>query len=124
MNTNVVSLKSTVSERVRIAVDYLRREFPNAPLTVARVCKVARVNRGNLYVCHPQLVQEILGRGIVEGRSPLRFEAQRTDQARRDDMERLARENKALLLVVLEQNLKIRDLTRELANEKRKRDRR
>ncbi len=103
---NGVSQTASVRSRVESAIAYLVQET-TGPLSVAKVCSVAGVNRGNLYVCHPDLVHAILAK---RARSPLRSPervASATKAELRQQLRQLSLENKALLYLLLEKRLSL-----------------
>ncbi|MFX1735745.1 hypothetical protein PXJ20_03875 [Paraburkholderia sp. A1RI_3L] len=119
MNSTVVELRQSVIERLRTAIDFLVREYPGTQISVSRVCQVAKVNRGNVYVSHPEIIQEILAHRksarCQNSGSPKR-ELQRELSKR---VSTLNLEKKALLYALLEQKLKIRELEQIISDKDR-----
>ena len=98
MSGNVVEMKQSVRERVQIAIDFLQREHPDRPLTVAMVARSARVNRANLYACHSDLIETILGRSVT-ARAPKDGvnDKESNDEDLKTTNKGLVRQNRALL---------------------------
>jgi hypothetical protein len=49
----------SVEEKIRTALHMMRSEGLESKITVAKLCRLAGVNRSNLYVSHPDIVREI-----------------------------------------------------------------
>lgn len=47
-----------IPERIEVAIDYLIQS--NEKISISKVCKIAEVNRSNIYVTYPDLVAKIL----------------------------------------------------------------
>ena len=101
----------SVKQRVRAVIALKQHEASGVPLSISEVCRLAGVNRANLYAHHQDLIEEI--RNHAPGKDATRGGYQTSDQRDRrvarvpPDFERQYR---ALLYVCLEQQLEIRSL--------------
>lgn len=104
---------ATVAEKVRAVVRLHNRESPGVPLSISAVCRLAGVNRSNLYVHRKDLLQEI--RSISRPTPAItRTKAVRYSKPRSEDAAHIKRKSRALLYLCLEQQLEIRSLQRRL----------
>lgn len=92
--------KLTVDGAIRQAARLWRLEHPGAPVNVSEVCKLAGVNRSNVYERHGKLLGELGVRRERKGRGPSRG---RTETQLRTEIKRLEIENNLLRLLWLEE---------------------
>ena len=103
-----------MAERVRAAIQLRTHEAPAIPLSVSEICRLAGVNRSNLYANHRDLVLEIQrARESAPRResTPKRNVSVGKDAA---EVRKLEEVNRALLYVALELQLEVRALRAKL----------
>jgi hypothetical protein len=112
---------TSVEQRVRAAIRLHSSESPGVPFSISAVCRSSGVSRANLYSHHTELLEEIRA---VSRPTPLGRRKKPSGDVRSRHTEtiaELARRNKALLYLCIEQKLEIRSLRRRLQEVRRSR---
>lgn len=99
-------------QRVEAALTLLKQEGRVACISVSAICKMANVNRSNLYQTHPEVVAAIKKarpRPVSRTTSPRRSDADLSAE-----LKRVKAQYKALLRLALEQQAEIESLRKRM----------
>lgn len=108
------------SERVEAVLTLIKNENGGRGLTISKVCKLANVNRANLYERHPELLAEI--RKACHS-SPKKVSTDKnTFQVKKDELTELTTKYKALLKMALEQQAEIEWLRKLIPAQRKQRN--
>lgn len=108
------SVGLSVSEKLDAALLFCEQENPGEHHPLSKICKLAGVNRSNVYTSHPQFVAR-----LCENKAPRHAKqagaANRSEQSPVDNLTACTRQNKALLYLVVELQEEIMRLTQRLS---------
>lgn len=88
----------TVAERIRVELDAHKSNSPGVPLSLASLCRNAKVSRSTVYEAHPEIVKEV--RALARKSSGSARGEKKSVIPQRD--QQLQRKYEALLLFCLE----------------------
>lgn len=107
------SVGLSVSEQLDAALLFCEQENPGEYHSISKICRLADVNRSNVYTSHPEFVARLR-------ENKARRHAKQLDSANRSKQSTVGiltactRQNKALLFLVVELQEEIRRLTQRL----------
>lgn len=108
------SVDLSVSEQLEAALRFCEQENPGAHHSLSKICRLAGVNRSNVYTSHPQFVAR-----LRESQAPRHAmqtgAANRSKKNTTDTLTACERQNKALLYLVVELQEEIARLTQRLS---------
>lgn len=107
----------TTPERIEAALALIQNDKSYQQLTISKFCKLANVNRSNLYERHPELLSKI--RQICPSKPNRSPSNKRFPNTNQEELSKLRSQYKALLRVALEQQAEIEWL-RKLVTPKKK----
>ncbi|WP_143029308.1 hypothetical protein [Rhodoferax sp. OV413] len=113
---SLVSL--SIAERLDAALKFYDQENPGGCPSLSKICKLAGVNRSNIYTSHPEFLSRLRNRKILPDKKATLVEK----VLKNNNIELLAsyeRRNKALLLLVIELQEEVLRLEQRLIEAKR-----
>lgn len=110
---------SKVRQKLTAAIALLENENPGQPIRISALCRVAGVNRSNIYASHADLIAKLKRR--ESGNFTKEPASRNTVRSTDFELGRLRLQNKALLYLCVELKSTISDMEKRLArNSERK----
>lgn len=110
--------ETAVRDRLMAAIALHKDESPGLPITVSKICRMAGVNRANVYANHSDILLELQRAQI--GRPVRRNKNKASNKTFKVELESLRRQNKALIYLCMELQSSVNDLTRRAQTVARK----
>lgn len=106
----------TTQEKIEAALALVASDDSYSHLTISKFCKLANVNRANLYERYPELLEKI--RQLRPEKKKHVYSSKQASNFNPDDLAHLKSQYKALLRIALEQQAEIEWL-RKLVKQRR-----